>query len=206
MQRIKEELRRRILAAAKREFLEKGFEGASLRAIAAAAGTAKSNLHNYFEDKDALFLALASPVAGLIRRALEIAAAKNADARPGSYGSEGQASAISAVAAFVAANTDEVRLLLFAAGGSSLAGFKEEVIERFADILFEWFGASAQGVAPSRLFVTCVAGFYLSGLERILLESASAEDARGYIGEFQAFVYGGWSRVIGKKDKENRGG
>jgi AcrR family transcriptional regulator len=200
MQRIKEELRRRILAAAKREFLEKGFESASLRAIAAAAGTAKSNLHNYFEDKDALFLALASPVAELIRGALAIASARNSEARPGSYSSGGQASAIAAVAGFVAANTDEVRLLLFAAGGSSLGSFKEEVIDRFADILFEWFCASAQGASPSRLFVRCVAGFYLSGLERILLESASAEESRGFIGEFQAFAFGGWSNVIGKKD------
>lgn len=54
----REEVRRRILDAATRVFLERGFKGASLEEIAATAGFSKGAVYSNFEDKDALFLAL----------------------------------------------------------------------------------------------------------------------------------------------------
>jgi AcrR family transcriptional regulator len=54
----REEVRRRILAAATEVFLERGFGGASVDEIAAAAGFSKGAVYSNFEDKDALFLAL----------------------------------------------------------------------------------------------------------------------------------------------------
>jgi AcrR family transcriptional regulator len=53
------EVRRRILAAATEVFLERGFQGASVEEIAAAAGFSKGAVYSNFEDKDALFLTLA---------------------------------------------------------------------------------------------------------------------------------------------------
>lgn len=55
----REEVRRRILEAATEVFLERGFAGASLEEIAATAGFSKGAVYSNFEDKDALFLALA---------------------------------------------------------------------------------------------------------------------------------------------------
>ena len=54
----REEVRWRILAAATEVFLERGFGGASVDEIAAAAGFSKGAVYSNFEDKDALFLAL----------------------------------------------------------------------------------------------------------------------------------------------------
>jgi AcrR family transcriptional regulator len=54
----REEVRRRILAAATEVFLDRGFGGASVDEIAAAAGFSKGAVYSNFEDKDALFLAL----------------------------------------------------------------------------------------------------------------------------------------------------
>jgi len=51
-------VRRRILAAANEVFLERGFGGATVDEIAAAAGFSKGAVYSNFEDKDALFLAL----------------------------------------------------------------------------------------------------------------------------------------------------
>jgi TetR/AcrR family transcriptional regulator, mexJK operon transcriptional repressor len=47
--------RRRLVAAARTEFLRDGFHGASVERIAAAAGVAKQTLYNHFPGKDALF-------------------------------------------------------------------------------------------------------------------------------------------------------
>ena len=55
MQIIKEELRNRILEIAEQEFLENGFDKASLRVIAKKCGTTIGNLYHYFSNKEALF-------------------------------------------------------------------------------------------------------------------------------------------------------
>ena len=45
----------RILQAAEKEFLEKGYAGAKTTDIAAAAGVTHAMLHYYFRTKDKLF-------------------------------------------------------------------------------------------------------------------------------------------------------
>jgi AcrR family transcriptional regulator len=54
----RDEVRRRILAAATDVFLERGFTRATVDEIAASAGFSKGAVYSNFEDKDALFLAL----------------------------------------------------------------------------------------------------------------------------------------------------
>ncbi|MGS2615247.1 TetR/AcrR family transcriptional regulator [Micromonospora sp. LZ34] len=49
--------REAILDAARAAFAERGFDGASIRAIAAAAGVDPALVHHYFGSKDQLFLA-----------------------------------------------------------------------------------------------------------------------------------------------------
>lgn len=50
--------RRRILAAATREFSERGFDGARISAIAQRAGVSKQLIHHHFHGKEALFKAV----------------------------------------------------------------------------------------------------------------------------------------------------
>lgn len=52
----------RILACARGEFLDKGFTGASLRTIAAAAGTSANSIYVRFGDKEGLFSVIVEPV------------------------------------------------------------------------------------------------------------------------------------------------
>jgi AcrR family transcriptional regulator len=52
-----QDTRKAILAAAREAFAEKGFDGASIRAIATSAGVDPALVHHYFGTKDELFLA-----------------------------------------------------------------------------------------------------------------------------------------------------
>ena len=52
----------RIIAAAKQEFLDKGYVDASLRTIAAAADTSTNSIYVRFGDKEGLFSAIVEPV------------------------------------------------------------------------------------------------------------------------------------------------
>jgi TetR/AcrR family transcriptional regulator len=48
----------RIMDVARKEFLEKGYQGARMQAIADSAGINKASLHYYFDSKDKLFEAI----------------------------------------------------------------------------------------------------------------------------------------------------
>ena len=52
----------RIIAAAKKEFLDKGYVDASLRTIAAEADTSTNSIYVRFGDKEGLFSAIVEPV------------------------------------------------------------------------------------------------------------------------------------------------
>jgi len=62
MQVKKEDVKARIIEAARQEFLEKGFEKASLRKIVKIAQTTTGNFYNYFPNKEALFSELVEEV------------------------------------------------------------------------------------------------------------------------------------------------
>src|SRR3954467_5674250 len=62
MARPKSDIEPRILAAARARFLSDGVDGASLRQIAADAGTSIGMVYYYFPNKDDLFLAVVEEV------------------------------------------------------------------------------------------------------------------------------------------------
>ena len=53
-QKLKEETRQAIIAAAKEEFREKGYENASMRSIAEKADITAGNIYRYFQNKEEL--------------------------------------------------------------------------------------------------------------------------------------------------------
>src|SRR5919107_5394768 len=61
--------RGQIVEAATRVFAEKGFRRATTREVALAAGVSEGTIYNYFEDKDALLLAILDRLNETERRA-----------------------------------------------------------------------------------------------------------------------------------------
>ncbi|MBB6217377.1 AcrR family transcriptional regulator [Anaerosolibacter carboniphilus] len=62
MQVQKEEVREALINKAADEFFQHGFEKASIRRIAKAAGTTIGNFYNYFQNKEELFYTITTPV------------------------------------------------------------------------------------------------------------------------------------------------
>ncbi len=58
MQVLKEEVRQRILKSSRKEFLKRGYEKASMRAIASQANMTVGNLYRYYKNKEDLFGAI----------------------------------------------------------------------------------------------------------------------------------------------------
>lgn len=62
MQILKNEVKENIEKAAFTEFLESGFEKASMKKIAERAKVSVSNIYNYYENKEKLFYTIVDPV------------------------------------------------------------------------------------------------------------------------------------------------
>jgi AcrR family transcriptional regulator len=62
MQVLKDEIKNKIIEAAVKEFYLNGYEKASMRTIAKAAGISVSNTYNYFKSKELLFESIIEPV------------------------------------------------------------------------------------------------------------------------------------------------
>lgn len=67
MRLINEKLASDLVLAGKKEFLEHGFLGASMRNIAASSGVTTGALYRYYTDKEALFEAAVEPAAGKLQ-------------------------------------------------------------------------------------------------------------------------------------------
>ena len=74
------EVEERILDAAQKVFLERGFEGASVDEIAEAARAGKPTIYARYPHKEAIFVAV---IERMVRRRAEILAAGRLAARPG---------------------------------------------------------------------------------------------------------------------------
>jgi AcrR family transcriptional regulator len=80
MPRRRTNIEPRIIAAARKRFLHEGVDGASLRAIAADAGTSIGMVYYYFKTKDDLFLAVVEQV--YAKLLAELTAATSGDVAP----------------------------------------------------------------------------------------------------------------------------
>ena len=113
-----------LVRSGKEEFLLRGFEGASLRAICRKAGVTTGAFYAYFDRKEALFSAIVEPMLadfrrmydGIVEKALEDVASNGAN----------ELEAIE----FTCAHRDEFRLLFDCSGGTKYAGFSGHLRHR----------------------------------------------------------------------------
>lgn len=81
MARPKSDIEPRILAAARAKFLSDGVDGASLRAIAADAGTSIGMVYYYFPTKDELFFGVVEELYQRLLKDIELAIAPDVSVR-----------------------------------------------------------------------------------------------------------------------------
>lgn len=108
-----------VLDAAMRLLLERGYEGASMAAIAEAAGVSKPVVYDCYPGKEELFKALFQREETRVMEG--IAAAFPADADPGADPTATLGSGFTAFLRAVAASPDVYRLIFLAEGGISAA-------------------------------------------------------------------------------------
>ncbi len=200
MQVQKDNIRMEILKAARKEFCEKGFVSANIRAIAKESSVSVGNLYNYFSGKDELFCELVKPTTTLIRKILssleEVDFMNDFEVWSLDY----HYRMVDEVVDFIKLHRDNLNLLLFKSHKSSLASFKEEVIETRTqmsiDTLAKIRPLNSLRVDISDFFLHALSAFSINLIEEFLMHDLGEEEMKERLREMMFFMFYGWDGVI----------
>ena len=143
--------REQILLAAKAEFLEKGFQHASLRNIVKTAGVTTGALYGYYDSKEALFDALVREgyeyAMGRFKEALSTFAALPIERQPESLG-QVSGDCMQEMLLYMHEHRDTFHLLLLHSDGTRYATMVDELVALEVDATHRYYTVLAQLGAP----------------------------------------------------------
>ena len=193
-----------ILDAGKREFLAKGFRGASLRNIVREAGVTTGAFYGYFRSKEELFEALVGDAAKVFldkyKQALLAFASLPMDEQPGQMGKI-SGECMFWMVDYMYDHHDAFKLLLCCAEGTKYEDFihllvqlETDATHQFEDVLKK-LGYEVKTI-DSQLEHILVSGFF-SGFFEIIIHDMSKEKAILYTKELKDFYTAGWQKIMG---------
>ena len=194
-----------IHRAAKAEFLEKGFQSASLRNIVKTAGMTTGAFYGYYKSKEGLFEALVSEHYDFILNRFQ-AAQREFAALPHEQKPE-HLSNISGLSMFdmlhyAYLHLDEFKLILCCSEGTRFAGLIDEMVEievtathAYQKVLAE-LGRPSPRIDP-QLEHILITGMFNAFFELVIHEMPLS-DAENYLHEMRAFYTAGWMKIMGQ--------
>ena len=204
MQKKKEYVENAIINAAKMDFIDKGFQGASMRSIAKRSGISLSNIYNYFKCKDEIFEVVISPVIKKINSG-KIFMADPASAETVND-LESHLEIMNKVIQFVEDNKDILKMILFRSNGSGY--------ETYADDLTDWYTDLSMGYIPvmckewnmavvefDRFIIHNIAGLWIQFFREALMHDISGNKLINSANDMMAFMYSGWCGMFERKKK-----
>ena len=210
MNGLKHELntREKILDAAKREFLNKGFAGTNVRAVAQEAGVTTGALYNLFKNKDGIFEAL---VGGVFDEFLHILAHNDVFEAKKLGMKTGELSAITEVSRhrflkmvdFFYVNWDAMKLLICCAKGSSYEHVFDKAIDFMESETLQLL--KLDGVKMSRrikFFIHVMVTSHFENLKEIFYHDLTKSEAADFILDFNVYHCGGWKQYWMEQVKE----
>lgn len=194
-----------IEQAAMQEFLEKGFQGASLRQIVKNAGVTTGAFYGYFSSKEALFNALVEPhAAALMGRFMEAQTsfAELPEEEQVSHMGDESGNYVRWMVDYICQHRDPVKLLLTRSEGTSYERFVHNMVEveveytlRYIEVL-RHLGKDVPELSNSICHI--IASGMFNGLFEIAIHDMPKKQALQYVEQFRTFYTGGWLSLMGQ--------
>lgn len=204
MQVLKEDVRKNILLAAKKEFLTMGFTSSSLRRIAKDSNVTLSNIYNYFENKDDLFRALLMPTIDIIKK---YAISKDAlnkiplEIHMEMFNLKETIMEFTEHTNILYDNWTTFKLLFLCSHGSSLENIKETIINEITSYtlsILERLNNDINQHKKLSILIHNSSAFYINFYVELIMHNRSKEAALGEIEGLATFMYYGWKGVLDK--------
>ena len=194
----------KIQEAVRAEFLDKGFQGTSLRQIVKNAGVTTGAFYGYFSSKEALFNALVEPhAAALMGKFMEAQtsfAELPEEQQPDHMGEE-SSSCVHWMVDYICRHREPVKLLLTRAEGTGYEQFIHNMVEvevestlRYMEVL-RHLGRDVPELSRSLCHI--IASGMFSGLFEIVVHDMPREQAQRDVEQFRQFYTGGWLKLMG---------
>ena len=191
----------KIMTAAREEFMEQGFEGASMRAIGERCGMTAAGIYRHCRDKADLFDQLVSPAAERLETWLDDHAARYAEAVRRDGRTEWRDSEIDMMKEIVYPNMGDYHLLTAKSQGTKYESFLHDLTERSQNQLLRYVsmlrarGIDAWNVDPKELHLLLTA--YTAALFEPVIHNYRYEDALRCLSTVEAFFLPGWKQLMG---------
>lgn len=193
----------KILECAKSEFIEKGFEGASMRSIAERAGYTTRMLYGRFADKEELFRALVKEPADTLYFYYKGVQDEFADLSADKQYSDMHVYVdhkVDGMLDIVYGNLDAFKLIVCKSKGceyerfvDKLIGIETENTVRFINDL-SGAGYHVKNVRADLSHMLATALF--NGMFEVVEHDLSKAEARKYIKQLQYFFNAGWDKIL----------
>lgn len=195
----------RIVEAAKREFLDKGYVDASLRTIAAEADTSTNSIYVRFGDKEGLFSAIVEPVLNemterfiRIQERFHLMTPEEQAERMQKYADGGTSELID----YMYEHLEEFRLLLDASYGTRFHNFVDELVRIEVEYTYKFMEAVGYsdkfGDAVTQKLLHIVTTSRFESIFEIIRHGMSREEATEYIELLSRYHRCGFIEIFGK--------
>ena len=193
-----------ILSCAMTEFLEKGYTDASLRDIAAKAGTTTGSIYTRFGDKEGLFEAVGTHYRYLtekFKNALAEFYKLPEEKKPEHMGEISQ-NCMKEMLQYGLAHQKEFYLILCKSEGTRFSGMRDEFIEaeiKSTDDYLETLaklGRPAPEISPHLKHIIVTAMF--NGFFEMIIHNMPPKEAESYLRELHLFFEAGWAKIMGQ--------
>lgn len=195
----------RIVDAAKREFLDKGYVDASLRTIAAEADTSTNSIYVRFGDKEGLFSAIVESVLNemterfiRMQERFHLMTPEEQAERMPKYADGGTSELID----YMYEHLEEFRLLLDASYGTRFHNFVDELVRIEVEYTYKFMEAVGYsdkfGDAVTQKLLHIVTTSRFESIFEIIRHGMSREEATEYIELLSRYHRCGFIEIFGK--------
>ena len=203
MPRDKKLSHQRVLEAAKKEFLEKGFEGASIRTIGANAGMTSAGLYRHCKDKEDLFNQIVAPLFHEMNKRfsehkkLSYEAIKIGDHHKEAF----DTGEIKIFLDLSKEYKDELKLLLCKSTGTRYENFVHDLVDMQQKEMFEVLkimgheGYKVANITDKEMHVLLSA--YITAIIEPVVHDYDEEEAEHCLMKIKEFFTPGWMRIMG---------
>lgn len=196
----------KIHMAARQEFMEKGFQSASLRNIVKSAGVTTGAFYGYYSSKEELFDALVGEAAEYV---LNLVGTTIGDFEKMSGEEQTQqmldvsGDTIEQMLDYVYDNYDAFKMIILCAEGTKYAGFVHQLVvieEESTYTYMETLKKMGYSVEPiNKKLIHMIASGLFSGVFETIVHDMPKEEAKVYVLQLERFHAAGWEELLGVK-------
>lgn len=193
----------KIQQAALDEFLDKGFNGSSLRQIVKNAGVTTGAFYGYFSSKEALFASIVEPHAKALMSKFmdaQLSFAKLPEKEKITHVGVESGSCLRWMVDYICEHREPVKLLICGADGTDYENFIHNMVEVEVESTMQYVetlrSLGYEGHELSHSLCHIIASGMLGGIFEIVIHDMPKEEAMRDVEQLREFYTAGWLKLF----------